>query len=58
MNTFDKINKYIMVKVDKMVLKIIQKRLGYNKEEFELFKSNPRNIELIARYKGFSKKHR
>ena len=44
-----------MVKVDEIVLQIIQKRLGYNKEEFELFKSNPRNIELIARYKELSK---
>jgi hypothetical protein len=58
MNTFEKQKKYIMVKVDEIVLQIIQKRLGYNKEEFELFKSNPRNIELIARYKEFSKKHR
>ena len=50
-----KIKKNIMEKVDEMVLQKIQKRLGYNKEEFELFKSNPRNIELIARYKELSK---
>ena len=43
--------------VDDIVLRILKKRLGYNKEEFELFKSNPRNIELIARYEEFSKKH-
>jgi uncharacterized repeat protein (TIGR04076 family) len=57
MKIFDKIKKYIMKKVDEMVMQIIQKRLGYNKEEFELFKDNPRNIELIKRYKEFSKKH-
>jgi uncharacterized repeat protein (TIGR04076 family) len=30
--------------------------LGYNKEEFALFKNNPRNIEMITRHKEFSKK--
>jgi len=45
-----------MVKIEKIVLQIIQKRLGFNNEEFELFKNNPRNIELITRYKEFSKK--
>jgi len=49
--------KYIMVKVDEIVLQVIKKRLGYNKEEFELFKNNPRNIEMITRYKELSKKH-
>jgi len=45
-----------MVKVNEIVLRIMQKRLGYNKEEFALFKNNPRNTELITRYKEFSKK--
>ena len=45
-----------MVKVDETVLQIIKKRLGYNKEEFALFKNNPRNTELITRHKEFSKK--
>ncbi len=56
MKTFEKIKKNIMSKVDEVVLHLIQKRLGYNNEEFALFKNNPRNIELIARYKEFSKK--
>ncbi len=56
MKTFEKIKIYIMVKVNEIVLRIMQKRLGYNKEEFALFKKNPRNIELITRHKEFSKK--
>jgi len=57
MKIFEKIINYIMVKVDEIFLQIIKRRLGYNKEEFELFKNNPRNIELIARYKELSKKY-
>ena len=45
-----------MAKVNEIVLRIIQKKLGYNKEEFALFKNNPRNTELITRHKEFSKK--
>ncbi len=45
-----------MAKVNEIVLQIIRKRLGYNKEEFALFKNNPRNIEMIKRNKEFSKK--
>ncbi len=43
--------------VNKVILQLLKKRLGYNKEEFELFKSNPRNIDLIARYKELSRKN-
>jgi len=57
MKIFEKIKKYVMKKINEIVLRIIQKRLGYNEEEIELFKNNQRNIELITRYKEFSKKH-
>ena len=33
------------MKVNDIMMKIFQKRLGYTNDEFELFKSNPRNIE-------------
>lgn len=46
-----------MAKVNEVVLQVIKRRLGYNKEELELFKNNPRNLEMIARYKELSKKH-
>lgn len=39
---------------DDRILKIIQKRFGYNVDEIAQFKSDPRNIELIKRYKEFN----
>ena len=48
--------KNIMKIINEIVFKVIQKRLGYNKEEIELFKNNPRNIELIERNREFSNK--
>ena len=51
-----KIKRYISAKINEIVLKVIQKRFGYNKEEIELFKNNPRNMEFIERNKEFSKK--
>jgi uncharacterized repeat protein (TIGR04076 family) len=57
MKIFKKIKKYIMKIINETVLQIIKKKLGYNKQELELFKSNPRNIELISRYKKFSKNY-
>ena len=57
MKLFKKIKRYIMAKISEIVLQVIQKRFGYNKEELELFKNNPRNIELIARNKEFSEKY-
>ena len=57
MKMLEKIKKYIMAKVDEIVLQSIKKRLGYSKEELELFKNNPRNLEMIARHKELSKKH-
>jgi len=57
MKIFEKIKKYIMAKVNEVVLQVIKRRLGYNKEELELFKNNPRNLEMIARHKELSKKH-
>lgn len=39
---------------DKRLLKIIKKRFGYNDEDIDSFKKNPRNIELIKRNREFS----
>ncbi len=56
MKVLKNIKSFIMEKITNMILQVIQKRFGYNNEELETFKNNPRNIELIARNKDFSKK--
>ena len=40
--------------IDKRLLKIIKKRFQYDDEEIELFKNDPRNVELIKRQKDFA----
>ena len=42
--------------MDERLLKIIQRRFGYNDAEIETFKNNPRNTELISRAKEFQNK--
>ena len=37
--------------IDARLLKIIKKRFQYDDEEIELFKNDPRNVELIKRQK-------
>ena len=37
--------------IDKRLLKIIKKRFQYDDEEIEIFKNDPRNVELINRHK-------
>ena len=46
-----------MTKIDDRLLKIIQRRLGYTDQEFEKFKNEPRNIELIAKSKEYAEKY-
>ncbi|MBN1927811.1 MAG: TIGR04076 family protein [Prolixibacteraceae bacterium] len=46
-----------MEKLDERILKIIQKRFGYNDNELEQFKNDTRNIELISRSKDYDKKY-
>ena len=46
-----------MADIDERLFKIIQRRFGYNDTELESFKSNPRNLDLIARSKEFQNKH-
>jgi len=41
---------------EERILKIIQKRFGYNEAEIEDFKNNPRNLELIGRVKELQNK--
>ena len=45
-----------MSKIDERILKIIQKRFGYDDKEIEKFSNDPRNIELITRNKEFAEK--
>ncbi len=45
-----------MKEIDTRLLKIIKKRFGYNDDDLEKFKSDPRNIELISRAKEFNAK--
>ncbi len=40
---------------DDRIYKIIAKRFGYNQNEIDLFKENPRNRELIGRAKELNK---
>lgn len=42
--------------MDERLLKVIQRRLGYNDKEIETFKNNPRNAELIDRSKELQNK--
>ncbi len=42
--------------MDERLLKIIQRRFGYNDTELETFKNTPRNTELINRAKEFQNK--
>jgi uncharacterized repeat protein (TIGR04076 family) len=42
--------------MDERLIKIIQRRFGYNDAEIETFKNNPRNAELINRAKEFQNK--
>jgi uncharacterized repeat protein (TIGR04076 family) len=44
-----------MNNTDDRVFKIIQKRFGYNDNDMDNFKKDPRNIELINRSKEFNK---
>ena len=46
-----------MDKPDERTLKIIQRRFGYSNDEIEKFGNDSRNVDLIARYKEFSKKY-
>jgi uncharacterized repeat protein (TIGR04076 family) len=46
-----------MTKINERLLKIIQKRFGYNENELTDFQNNPRNIELINRSKEFNDKY-
>jgi uncharacterized repeat protein (TIGR04076 family) len=41
---------------DEKLYKIIGKRFGYNQDELNLFKNNPRNRDLISRAREFDKK--
>jgi hypothetical protein len=45
-----------MTKIDERLLKMIQKRFGYNDKEIEKFKTDPRNIEIISKNKEYSEK--
>lgn len=44
-----------MENVEERVLKVIQRKFGYNDEELAVFKRNPRNLELINRSREFNK---
>jgi hypothetical protein len=39
-----------------LTLKILKKRLGYSDEEMEVFRTRPRNDELIAKIPGLAKR--
>ncbi len=45
-----------MHNTEERVLKVIKKRFGYNEEDLEKFKNDPRNLELIGRAKEFNSK--
>ncbi len=45
-----------MNNIDDRLLKIIKKRFGYNNDDLENFKNDPRNFELISRAKEFNTK--
>ncbi len=45
-----------MNETDERILKILQRRFGYNEKELNVFKSNPRNMEIIARGKELQNK--
>lgn len=44
-----KLRVFIMEKIDDRIMKVIQKRLGYDDSEIELFNNNPRNAEIISK---------
>jgi uncharacterized repeat protein (TIGR04076 family) len=44
------------MKVDKDILKFMQKHLGYTDEELEIFCSNPKNVDIISKAPGLMKK--
>ena len=44
-----------MDKTEDRMIKILQRKFGYNDEEAAIFKSNPQNLELISRSKEFKK---
>ncbi|MBM9604602.1 hypothetical protein [Desulfopila inferna] len=44
-----------MEKAEERLLKIMQRKFGYSDEELDVFKSNPRNLDLIKRSKEFNK---
>jgi uncharacterized repeat protein (TIGR04076 family) len=46
-----------MTKIDERLMKIIQKRFGYNDQEIETFCNDSRNIELLSRSKEFADKY-
>ena len=44
-----------MTETEEQMLRIIQRKFGYGDNELEIFKNNPRNIDLINRRKELSK---
>ena len=43
-----------MADADDRLFKIIKKRFGYDNEDIESFKKDPRNLELLQRHKEFN----
>jgi len=44
------------MKVDENTWKFVQKHLGYTDEELELFRSNPKNVDIISKAPGLMQK--
>ena len=44
------------MKVDENTWKFVQKHLGYTDEELELFRSNPKNVDIISKAPDLMKK--
>ena len=44
------------MKVDEDTWKFVQKHLGYTDEELELFRSNPKNVDIISKAPALMRK--